>query len=82
MTTPVRDQVREIFSTALERSVPAGENVEQTEEPAWDSVKHIELVMMLEERFGVTFEPEDFAELTSLEACVRGVEARLGGRAP
>jgi len=33
----------------------------------WDSEKHVELVVALEERFGCIFEAEDVPELTSLE---------------
>ncbi len=77
--TAVRDQVRTIFSTALGRPIAEGENVRQEAEPAWDSVKHVELVLMLEEHFGVAFEPEDFAELDSLDECVRRVGEKVGG---
>lgn len=33
----------------------------------WDSEKHVELVVALEDRFGCTFDAEEVAELTSLE---------------
>lgn len=33
----------------------------------WDSEKHVELVVALEERFGCMFEAEEVPELTSLE---------------
>ena len=77
----VRAQVREILSVALGRPVAPGEQVEQSTEAAWDSVKHVELVLMLEERFGVVFEPEEFAELTSLDECARRVGRQLADRA-
>ena len=35
--------------------------------PKWDSAKHVELVVALEERFGCMFEAEEVPELTSLE---------------
>jgi acyl carrier protein len=33
----------------------------------WDSEKHVELVVALEEQFGCMFEAEEVPELTSLE---------------
>ncbi len=33
----------------------------------WDSEKHVELVVALEDRFGCLFEAEEVPELTSLE---------------
>jgi acyl carrier protein len=33
----------------------------------WDSAKHVELVVALEDRFGCLFDPEEVPELTSLE---------------
>ena len=33
----------------------------------WDSQKHVELVVALEERFGCLFEAEEVPELTSLD---------------
>ena len=35
--------------------------------PGWDSEKHVELVVALEEQFGCMFEAEEVPELTSLE---------------
>ncbi len=32
----------------------------------WDSVRHVELVIALEERFGCTFDPDEVPDLTSL----------------
>lgn len=40
----------------------------------WDSVRHVDLVVALEERFNCMFEPEEVPDLTSLqriEECLR-----------
>lgn len=44
----------------------------------WDSEKHVELVIALEERFGCMFEPEEVPELTSLER-MEEILSRHGG---
>lgn len=33
----------------------------------WDSIQHLNLVMALEEEFGVQFEPEEIEQLLSVE---------------
>jgi acyl carrier protein len=55
---------------------PAGLSADDTNltVPGWDSVQHIQLLLALEESFGVVFEPEEFAALTS----VRALLERLG----
>ena len=36
--------------------------------PAWDSLRHIELVMMVEAAFGVSFPPAEVTTMTSVGA--------------
>lgn len=49
--------------------------MENTE--AWDSVAHLNLVMSLESAFGVTLDPEEFLEMSSIEG-METVLARKG----
>lgn len=60
------NQVRDITADVL--GIDAGgitaesapENIE-----IWDSVQHLNLVLALEERFGITFEPEEIEVMKS-----------------
>jgi acyl carrier protein len=70
--------VRQKLATALGRSVNEGEEINQRDEPLWDSVKHLEFMLMLEETFGITLEPDDFAVMTDVQSCTDRVMARLG----
>lgn len=45
--------------------------------PAWDSVGHLNLMIALEEQFGVQFAPEEVDAMHSIEALVRIVEQRI-----
>ena len=72
--------VRQKLGTALGRPINEGENVRQTDEPLWDSVKHLEFMLMLEETFGIVLEPDDFAVMTDVESCTAQVMARLDGK--
>lgn len=44
---------------------------------SWDSVRHLSLILALEERFGVSFETDEIPELIS----VRAIADALGRRA-
>ena len=72
--------VRQKLATALGRPIDEGEELRQTDEPLWDSVRHLEFMLMLEETFGITLEPDDFAVMTDVESCTNQVIARLDGQ--
>jgi acyl carrier protein len=43
---------------------------------AWDSLKHVELVFLLEDEFGIEFVHDDFEDLNSVMAIVDLVKRR------
>jgi acyl carrier protein len=47
--------------------------------PQWDSMGHMELMMLLEEQFGVEISTETIAELVSVPAIVQYLEERDHG---
>lgn len=78
--TEIAAIVLQRIATALGRPVGLHEDVRQTEDPSWDSLKHMEIMLMIEEAFGIVLDPEDFALMTSVEACVIRVTAHLDRR--
>jgi acyl carrier protein len=71
--------VRQKLGTALGRPISEGDDVQQTNEPLWDSLKHLEFMLMLEETFGITLEPDDFAVMIDVDSCTDRVMTRLVG---
>lgn len=53
------------------------DDLSQTTCMQWDSLSHLNLVVELEDEFGVSFEPEDIAEMKSLEAIEMKLKALL-----
>ena len=47
--------------------------------PTWDSVHHLHLIVALEAEFGVTFDPEQAVELTTVSA-LEAALSELGAR--
>jgi acyl carrier protein len=66
--------VREVVSAVLRREIGPTENLVRGEEPAWDSLKHIEIMFALEERCDVRFSQDELANLDRLSAIVERVE--------
>jgi acyl carrier protein len=44
---------------------------------SWDSVQHLNLVLALEEKFGIQFEPEEMDKMNSIGEIVDLVDAKL-----
>jgi len=72
------ERVREILGVALGKTIEQGATVRRDTEEAWDSVKHVELVFLLEDEFGIEFDEETMAELDSIEAIVAAINRARG----
>lgn len=63
----MRDSIIEVFSEVF--GLPReqfGDETAPANVKGWDSARHVELVIALEERFNCMFDPEEVADLTSL----------------
>lgn len=75
MLDEIRQTVAEVFFVDADQ-VTAESSPESI--AAWDSIGHLNLILALEQRFGVTFEPEQIPQLTSVEAIAAAVSAKNG----
>jgi acyl carrier protein len=75
LTASTFDQVRGIASDIF--GVPAdritAESSPETIEN-WDSMQHLNLVLAIEEKFGVQLEPEDIEQMKNIDAVAALVE--------
>jgi acyl carrier protein len=77
-TEGVNERVRGILSALLNLPldrVPDDGSRETLEE--WDSLKHMHLVLALEEEFGIEFDDEDVSGLTTVAALARAIDEKL-----
>jgi acyl carrier protein len=74
--TKVQAAVAELLSISVGRQLAPAESVTRDSEPTWDSLKHVELVLMLEEHFGVQFSEEEMAALHSSDQIVDAIEEK------
>lgn len=66
----VEAAVLDVVNTVLKTSFTSLENVGRGTVPIWDSLKHIEIVLAIEEALGVEFAEEELAEATTAEMIV------------
>lgn len=69
----MKEQVKEIFKRVLNiTDVP--DNISQQNCDQWDSLRHLNLIVELEDEFGVSFEPEDIAEMKDFDIVIAKIE--------
>jgi len=63
----------------LRRDIGDSENPSRAREPAWDSLKHLEIAFLLEDRFDIRLNHQDIGNLSDLEQIVKLVVGKLKG---
>jgi acyl carrier protein len=64
--------LKEVIKNVLDVESVSDDDSTQTIK-SWDSLRHLNLVMAIEEHFGIAFEPDEIPELTS----VRSISAAI-----
>ncbi len=75
----MREELKEVIEKVLEVEAVSEEDSAQTV-ASWDSVRHLSLILALEERFGVTFEADQIPELISVRAIEKALNAPMPAR--
>ena len=63
----------------LRRDIGDSENPSRAREPAWDSLKHLEIAFLLEDQFDIRLNHQDIGNLSDLEQIVKLVVGKLKG---
>lgn len=72
-------EINELFKVIFEKEdleISRETNAEDIEE--WDSLKHINIIVMLEEHFKIQFEIDEIIELESVGDMVDVIESKRG----
>ena len=78
MNNRLLDEIREIMALILE--VDSGQINEQTSQEntdAWDSLAHLNLVLALEEKYGIELLPEEMEQLVTMSDVTGMVQRKL-----
>ncbi len=74
----LRDEIRGLLELALRRQIADGEDVSRENEPAWDSLKHVELMFLLEDHFDLRFSEKEMAAMDDTAEIARVVGRKVG----
>jgi len=79
MADTLIDEIRQLLADTfgIDVSVVTADTSPETVE-AWESMSHLNLMLALESRFGISIDPEDIASLVSVQAIVDKVESARG----
>jgi acyl carrier protein len=69
--------VREVLATVLERRIASREEMRRAQEPAWDSLAHVNIVFSIESELGIQFRADELDGLDSVEKLVDTAYAHL-----
>ena len=67
-------QIAQMFSQIFEKEINAGDDFSAETEEMWDSMKHIEIIMTLEDELDISFDPEDIPNMKSLSKIIEKVK--------
>jgi len=74
-----RTKLADIVATTLELPIDMIDDALSSETAeSWDSIRHLTLILAVEDAFGFTFDELQIPELTSFPNLLRAVEARIG----
>ena len=62
----MREQIKEVLKQVF-KIEHIKDDISQKTCDKWDSLNHLNLIIALEQRFDVSFEPEEIVEMQSLE---------------
>ena len=54
------------------------DDISQSNFEKWESLQHLILIVDIESEFGVSFEPEEIVEMTSLKLIEKYLDKKLG----
>lgn len=69
-------EILAVLGVVLKRTFEIGAQVSRKNTPQWDSLRHIELMFALEDRFGIQFSEDELAGLDSIGKIVEAIGSR------
>ena len=68
--------VKEIMATVFEIDIETIDNDASPKSISkWDSLEHLNLIVELEEKFDLSFDPEDIANMVTLDSIISKIES-------
>jgi acyl carrier protein len=79
MSTSIKERILQVMATVFEMEVAAlNENTSSDTIEAWDSLKHLTLILALEEEFAISIPDEEVGELVNYKLIEITIHEQLG----
>ena len=74
----MKDEVKSIMAKVFKTNiVKITEDLKQQDVSFWDSLRHLNLVVELEEKFSITFEPEEITDMVTFPKVMHYIDKKL-----
>jgi acyl carrier protein len=73
----ISPRIEQVFVSVFGPQTPFSDDVSRLNEPRWTSMKHVELIVALEQEFGVRFDGADATDMVSIPVVVERVLEKL-----
>ena len=73
----MEEEIKEVFSIVFGKNFSASEKPIYGKTSYWDSLKHIELILSLEEHFEISFSKTEMEEITSIKKVKSLLESKI-----
>ncbi|MGH8240232.1 MAG: acyl carrier protein [Steroidobacteraceae bacterium] len=77
MSAEIMPRIQKTFSTVFGPRVPFRAELRRVDEPRWTSLKHVELIIALEQEFGVRFDGADATDMISIPVVTERIRQRV-----
>lgn len=77
MSAEIMARVQKTFSSVFGPRVQFGAELRRVDEPRWTSLKHVELIIALEQEFGVRFDGADATDMISIPVVTERIRQRV-----
>ena len=72
----IEERIQRVFETVFRGKLAFSPTLQMSMEPTWDSLKHVQLVVALEQEFDVRFDGADAASMLSVKDILDTISAR------
>ena len=75
----MKNEIKKIMASVfLVDENEISDDISQSNFEKWESLQHLILIVDIESEFGVSFEPEEIVEMTSLKLIEKYLDKKLG----
>jgi acyl carrier protein len=76
-TPEIAARIETVFTRVFGKRTPFASDLSRSAEPRWSSLKHMELLLGLEQEFGIRFDGADATDMTGIPEIVERIGSKM-----